>query len=215
MVIPDITLEMSLWEDGFANVAGVDEAGKGPWAGPVTAGAVVIHSLSQVVSLVRDSKLMSFSQREKAYEEIVTKSSATGIGIVSAEEIDTIGIDMAVKKAMLLALSEIEKKGFPLSFVIVDGSKTKPLEIYQTKRILKGGLYHYSISAGSILAKVTRDRLMLSYSKEFPEYGFEKHVGYGTALHQKTLKEFGPCPLHRKSFAPVREALKHSAIIQL
>src|SRR6185437_13341466 len=117
--------------------------------------------------------------------------SGIGIGIVEAAEIDRIGIDYAVKKAMLMALTAIETNfQLKLSYVIVDGSKTKPLEEYQSKRILKGGLYHYAIAAGSILAKVTRDRLMQEYAQQYPQYEFHKHVGYGTALHQQKLQEY-------------------------
>ncbi|HSW96931.1 MAG TPA: ribonuclease HII [Candidatus Saccharimonadales bacterium] len=208
IVIPDISLEQSLWQQGFMHVAGVDEAGKGPWAGPVTAGAVMIHEAKQIVKTVRDSKIMTEKQREKAFDEICKKSTAFGVGIVSAEEIDAIGIDPAVKKAMLMALEAIEVTGkIKLNYVIVDGSKTKLLEKYPSKRILKGGLYHYTISAGSVLAKVTRDRLMKKFADQYPAYGFEKHVGYGTAIHMQALREHGPCPLHRKSFAPIRKLL--------
>src|SRR5690348_9055790 len=145
MISPSLILEEQLWSQGYIHVAGVDEAGKGPLAGPVTAGAVIIHRPSQVAEGVRDSKLLSAKQREKLFDSICNNSSAFGVGIVDSQEIDTVGIDSAVKKAMLLALSEIEKKlGEALSFVIVDGSKTKQLEKYTTQRILKGGLYHYS-----------------------------------------------------------------------
>jgi ribonuclease HII len=205
VIIPTIELEISLWNQGYPHVAGVDEAGKGPLAGPVTAGAVIIHNKDQLVNMVRDSKLMSAKQREKAYNEIIEKSSGWGVGIVSAEEIDSLGIDYAVKKAMLMALEQAEKMlQKPLSYVIVDGSKTKPLEKYHAKRILKGGLYHYSIAAGSILAKVTRDKLMMEYAQQFPLFGFDKHVGYGTKDHMLAIKKHGPCPIHRKSFAPMR-----------
>lgn len=205
MIIPDLHLEESLWSKGFLHVAGVDEAGKGPLAGPVSAGAVMIHSSSQVVEGVRDSKLLSAKQREKVFEEICSRSSSFGIGLVEAEEIDSIGIDMAVQKAMLMALEMLEKQyGTPLSYVIVDGSKTKILPRYQSVRIKKGGLYHYSISAGSILAKVTRDRLMHQKALEYPVYGFEKHVGYGTKAHLDAIEKYGPCPLHRKSFEPIK-----------
>src|ERR1700704_6666495 len=109
-VTPHIQLEQSLWQKGYFHVAGVDEAGKGPWAGPVTAGAVMIHRENQIVSEVKDSKLMKAIQREKAFNEICKKSSSFGVGIVSHEEIDAIGIDYAVKKAMLMALAELKKK---------------------------------------------------------------------------------------------------------
>ena len=206
MVIPTIDLEVSLWQKGYMHVAGVDEAGKGPLAGPVSAGAVMIHRDDQMVGSVRDSKLMTAKQREKAFDKIVSCSSSYGIGLVESEEIDSIGIDMAVKKAMLMALANLEKRfGKSLDYVIVDGSKTKVLGNYLSQRILKGGLYHYSIAAGSILAKVTRDRIMYDHATKYPAYGFEKHVGYGTASHLEAIKKYGPCALHRKSFAPIKD----------
>ena len=205
MIFPTIQREEELWAQGFLHVAGVDEAGKGPLAGPVTAGAVIIHTPQQVVEGVRDSKLLSSKQREYLFPLICEQSTAFGVGIVDPAEIDTLGIDFAVKKAMLLALSEIERKlRKQLSFVIVDGSKTKALENYQTQRILKGGLYHYSISAGSILAKVTRDRIMMRIDKQYPQYGFAQHMGYGTKKHIDVIKQCGPCPIHRKSFEPIK-----------
>lgn len=205
IVKPDISLEKLLWKKGILNVAGVDEAGKGPWAGPVTAGAVIIHSKKQMVPHVRDSKLMTRIQREKAFTQIIKASSAFGIGTVSEKEIDKIGIQKAVKKAMINSLKEIRLKfEIDISYVLVDGSKTMPLTNYNSQRIKKGGLYHYSISAASVLAKVTRDRFMRKISNQYPNYGFEKHVGYGTKLHIHMLKKYGICPIHRRSFAPIK-----------
>lgn len=209
IIKPNILLEKSLWEKGFVNVVGVDEAGKGPWAGPVTAGAVIIHSSKQVVPIVRDSKLMTKIQREKAYKKIIKKSSGFGIGIVDEKEIDMIGIQEAVKKAMKLALKDMQTKfKLKISYLIVDGSKTIPLRKKNIKRIKRGGLYHYSIAASSVLAKVTRDKIMKKMAKKYPIYGFDKHVGYGTRLHFKTLKKYGVCPIHRKSFSLVKSMFK-------
>lgn len=207
MIRPNLFLEESLWKKGFVNVAGVDEAGKGSWAGPVTAATVIIHSNKQIVRLVRDSKIMTKTQREKTFDQIIKTSSAFGIGIVDEKEIDKIGIQKAVKKAMIAALTEIELKFGKVSFVLVDGSKTLPLDNYNSQRIKRGGLYHYSISAASVLAKVTRDRLMKKIAKQYPGYGFEKHLGYGTKLHFKTLEKYGVRPTHRMSFAPIKNML--------
>lgn len=205
MITPSLDLELSLWQKGFLHVAGVDEAGKGPLAGPVTAGAVVIHKIEQAVDGVRDSKLMTAKQREQVFTSICEQSSAFGVGIVEPSEIDAIGIDFAVKKAMLMALKEIEQKmNAKLDYVIIDGAKTKELNTYHAQRILKGGLYHYSISAGSILAKVTRDKIMKKMNDVYPNYGFLDHVGYGTKKHMDAIKKFGPCPIHRKSFEPIK-----------
>lgn len=207
MIKPNISLEKSLWKKGLFNIAGVDEAGCGPWAGPVTAGAVIIHSHKQLVPQVRDSKMMTRIQREKAFEKIIKNSSAFGIGIVSEQEIDELGIKKAVKKAMIAALTEIELRFGKVSFVLVDGSKTLPLDNYNSQRIKRGGLYHYSIAASSVLAKVTRDRIMRKMAKKYPEYGFDRHVGYGTKLHLEALEKYGVCPIHRKSFAPIKKHL--------
>ncbi len=206
MVIPTITYQEKLWRKGLLNIAGVDEVGRGPLAGPVMAAAVVINNKNQVVKSVRDSKLMSSYQREKVFLEICDKSSAFGIGKVEALEIDKIGIHVATKKAMLKALIEVEKKlRQKLDYVLVDGSKTMPLESFPHERILKGGLYHYSIACASVIAKVTRDRLMEKLAEFYPEYNFEKHAGYGTAIHLQRIKQFGPCPIHRMSFAPLKK----------
>lgn len=208
IIKPNISLEKSLWKKGFVNVAGVDEAGKGPWAGPVTAAAIIIHSQKQVVKSVRDSKTMTRIQREKAYGKIIKKSSAFGIGIVSEQEIDKIGIQKAVKKAMKLALKDMQSKfGLDTSYILVDGSKTMLLRKRNIQRIKKGGFYHYSIAAASVLAKVTRDKIMKKMAKKYPMFGFEKHVGYGTKIHFKALVKYGVCPIHRKSFAPVKNFL--------
>lgn len=208
IIKPNILLEKSLWEKGYLNVVGVDEVGRGPWAGPVIAGAVVIHSEKQVVKSVRDSKLMTKIQREKAFDQIIKISSAFGIGIVSEKEIDMIGIQKAVKKAMIMSLKDLKLKfKIDISYILVDGSKTMPLRKSNIQRIKKGGLYHYSVAAGSVLAKVTRDRIMKKLAKKYPIYGFEKHVGYGTRLHFKTLQEYGVCPIHRKSFAPIKNMI--------
>lgn len=209
MIIPSILLETSLWEQGFVNVAGVDEAGRGPLAGPVTAGAVMVHGEKQILTSVRDSKKMSEKQRETAFDQIKEQSSAFGIGIATNEEIDQLGIENATQKAMLMALEALQINfKSTISYVIVDGSKTKPLQDYPHQRIKSGDAYHYSIAAASVLAKVTRDRIMKELAKEYPQYGFENHVGYGTKLHLEALRRYGPCSIHRKSFAPVRVALR-------
>ena len=207
-IFPNILLEKSLWKKGFVNVVGVDEAGKGPWAGPVTASCVIIHSEKQMVKNVRDSKTMTRIQREKAFLKIIKKSSGFGIGIVGEQEIDAIGIQKAVKKAMLMAIRDLQYKfKISISYILVDGSKTMPVRKKNIQIIKRGGLYHYSISAASVLAKVTRDKIMKDLAKKYPGYGFEKHVGYGTKLHMTKLLMYGLFPIHRKSFFPMKDIL--------
>jgi len=129
--------------------------------------------------------------------------------MVDSKEIDRVGIQEAVKKAMILALVHVEhmlKKR--AEYLIIDGGNVLPIIGYKQKRIKEGDSNHYSISAASVLAKVERDRIMREYAKQYPEYGFERHVGYGTKLHMEMLKKFGPCDIHRRCFRPVRELLK-------
>jgi len=206
LIIPDLKQEQLLWQQGYLHVAGVDEAGRGPLAGPITAGAVVIHNTSQVVEIVRDSKYMSAKNREIAFDLICSASSAFGIGMVNAQEIDQLGISLANKLVMERALQELEKNfRLSLSFVLVDGSRTLPLDGYKSLRIKTGGLYHYSIAAGSVLAKITRDRIMHEYAMIYPHYGFDHHVGYGTPAHYQALESYGPCPIHRHTFLHAEE----------
>ncbi|MCK9368475.1 ribonuclease HII [Candidatus Dojkabacteria bacterium] len=207
MITPDIKLEVKLWKEGFSNVVGIDEAGRGPLAGPVSAGAVLINSADQVVQGVRDSKKMSEKQREEVFEKIKEVSTAWGVGLASSEEIDRFGIQKSVRIAMERALNEVKKKVPKIDYLIVDGKNVSKIPGFKMEKITKGDMYHYSISAASVLAKVTRDRIMKEMSIKYPHYGFEKHVGYGTKLHMEMLCKYGPCRMHRRSFKPVGELI--------
>jgi ribonuclease HII len=202
MVYPTLDLEKKLWKKGFKIVVGIDEAGRGPLAGPVVAGCVCITSPEQVVDIVRDSKKMTERQRNEAYDLIIRKSEGYGVGIVDAKRIDKVGIRKAVLEAMTKAVEETEKMlKQRAEYIIADGG-IMLIEGYNMESINKGDLNHYSIAAGSVLAKVTRDRIMNQYANQFPKYGFEKHVGYGTKLHMDMIKKYGACEIHRLSFAP-------------
>ncbi len=206
MIYPDTKLEEKLWKDGFKSVVGVDEAGRGPLAGPVVVGAVMIEKPDQVVEGVRDSKKMTKKRREKAFVEIQEKSSAFGIGIVDAKEIDRVGIKEAVKEAMVLAIKEVEKKiKKKVDYIISDGA-VYLLDDHRMMSISHGDLNHYSIAAASVLAKVSRDTIMEQYAKEYPDYGFEKHVGYGTKVHLDAISKYGICDIHRRSYEPIKSA---------
>lgn len=208
MQLPDIKLEQSLWSQGFKHVVGIDEAGRGPLAGPVVAGAAIIHSKDQMVVGVKDSKKMTAKRREEAYEKISEVSSAYGYGIVDSKEIDRIGIAKAVQRAMQGALGMLTSNlGENPNFLIIDGGNVREIIGYAQKRINSGDSFHYSIAAGSVIAKVVRDRLMHEYATKYPEYGFESHVGYGTKKHMDALKAVGPCEIHRESFKPVASLL--------
>jgi len=191
--------ERKLSSSGYSAIAGVDEAGRGPLAGPVVAGAVILKDL-KFNTRIDDSKKLSPRQREKAYLEI-TQKSFIGVGIVDEKTIDRINIYQATKKAMLLAISKLEIRP---DYVIVDGNM-KIATKCPLKCIVGGDSKSLSIAAASIIAKVTRDRIMLELDKIYPQYGFARHKGYGTKSHIEALNSHGPSPIHRFSFNPVKK----------
>ncbi|MBP3200644.1 MAG: ribonuclease HII [Lachnospiraceae bacterium] len=196
---------MSEFEDKFSDfiIAGVDEAGRGPLAGPVVAGCVVLDRDKEILFL-NDSKKLSEKRRNELYDEITEKSLAYGIGIVNEKTIDEINILNATHIAMKDAYEKAntmlkEKMGKEINLLFVDALNIKDVDIKQVS-IIHGDALSISIAAASILAKVTRDRMMLEYDDIYKEYGFAKHKGYGTKFHMDKLKEIGPCEIHRKSF---------------
>jgi ribonuclease HII len=208
MIYPDTKLEEKLWGDGYDIVVGIDEVGRGPLAGPVAAGAVAFTKDCEVIEGVRDSKTLSEKQRNELYGKIKENVKGYGVGMVAEREIDEIGIQMAVLKAMTLALEKVEEMiGSKASYLLIDGTNVELIGEYPTLKMSKGDQKHYSISAASILAKVDRDNLMIEYAKKYPDYGFERNMGYGTKEHMNALKEFGVCDIHRRSYKPVAECM--------
>jgi len=191
--------ERRLSKSGYKLVAGIDEAGRGPLAGPVVAGAVILKSTCFACD-IDDSKKLSSRKRDIAYREIF-KKAYVGIGIVDEKVIDSINIYRATIRAMEMALGDL---GIPADYVIVDGTM-KPSTGCPMKSIIGGDSKSLSIAAASIIAKVTRDRIMEKYHKIFPQYGFLHHKGYPTKAHKRALVEHGPSPIHRRSFRPVME----------
>lgn len=205
-----IQAEKNLWRQGYKIIVGIDEAGRGPLAGPVVAGAVAIIDKrinKNIFVLIKDSKKLSENQREKAYQAILEQSwLAFGVGKVSEKIIDKINIFEATKLAMIRAVADLEKKiKIQPDYLILDGNQKINLPIKQ-QAIVKADAKIFSCSASSIIAKVTRDRLMRGLDKKYPAYGFAKHKGYGTKNHFKAIKKNGPCPIHRFSFAPIKNA---------
>ena len=199
--------ELPLWQSGVARVAGVDEAGRGPLAGPVVAAAAILPArwaesgLPAELTGLNDSKQLTEAQREKYFEFITTGGEIEfGIAEISAAVIDEINILQATHRAMNDALARLNS--LP-PHALVDGRPVKTLRVPQTA-IVKGDARSYSIAAASVLAKVTRDRLMLQYHAQWPEYGFAEHKGYGTAKHLAAIAKHGACPIHRKTFAPLK-----------
>jgi len=191
-----LSLEWAAWEQGFPIVAGVDEAGRGPLAGPVVAAAVV---LAAPLDGLDDSKKLTEGQREHLYEQLHAGDHAIGAAVVDATEIDRIGIQAANYRAMAEAVANL-----PVTpgYVLVDGYALPGLA-QPCQKVIKGDSRSLSIAAASIVAKVTRDRMMAVYEAEYPGYGFGRHKGYGTAAHLAAIAALGPCPIHRTSFAPI------------
>jgi len=185
---------------GYENIIGVDEAGRGPLAGPVVAAAVSLAP-GWFLEEIKDSKMLSPRVRAKLFPIIKKNSLGYGVGIVDVATIDRINILQAALLAMKYAVEAVPIKA---NLLLIDGNKPIDTEIDQWT-IVKGDSLSYSIAAASILAKVTRDKIMEQYHKQFPHYAFDRHKGYGTSLHRNAIKEYGPCPIHRRTFRGVKE----------
>ncbi len=199
--VPTFDHERKLITAGKGSVCGIDEAGRGPWAGPVVAAAVILNEDSVPIG-INDSKLISHKMRDVLFDDIL-KTSDVGIGIVDVDEIDELNILQATFKAMRLAA---EKLNLSPAAALIDGTGKPGLSCYM-QTLVKGDRRSLSIAAASIIAKVTRDRLMEDLALRFPHYGWERNKGYGTAAHRAGLEKFGPTPHHRKSFKPIRNLL--------
>ena len=235
MIKSTFQVENGLYNEGYEIIIGIDEAGRGPLAGPVVACAAALKNLPHPPTpspagrgrgegqfdLVRDSKTLSEKQREKLYDFILDNFHV-GIGICDHETVDRINILEASFLAMKKAVGDLTKKikNFPhpptpapsgrgwgegRCIILVDGNKKIPNLSQEQKAIVNGDKYVKSISAASIIAKVTRDRIMLEMHEKYPEYQFDRHKGYGTKLHMDSLQKYGPCEIHRKSFRPLRD----------
>lgn len=179
----------------YGTVCGIDEAGRGPLCGPVVAAAVILPDEYNIL-YINDSKKLSETKREEVYKEIDKYAVAYGVGIVSPERIDEINILQATYEAMRTAIHKLSVT----PDILLNDAVTIPMVDIKQVPIIKGDAKSQSIAAASIVAKVTRDHLMEEYDKLYPEYGFAKHKGYGTVAHIKAIKEYGPCPIHRRTF---------------
>ncbi len=190
--------EKEAYRRGFRLITGIDEAGRGPLAGPVVAAAVILPRLTRLPG-VTDSKCLTPAQRDVFAEKIRSRAAGIGIGVVDNVEIDRINILQATFRAMIMA---IEQMGLKPDFLLIDGPYKLPLEVEQ-KGIPQGDSLSLSIASASIIAKVYRDGLMCEYHEKYPQYGFDVHKGYATARHCEAIRKYGPCPLHRMSFRGV------------
>lgn len=196
MQSPTFREERELLESGYTAIVGVDEAGCGALAGPVVA-AAVIFPLNSRLAQVRDSKLLTPKGRDELYPQIMKKAQSVGVAKATVAEIEQYGIRKATFMAMRRAIGQIRE----VDFVLVDGWMLPGIDVPQ-KRIVKGDRTVKSIAAASIIAKVTRDRMMIEFHEQYPEYSFDQHKGYGTSLHQAAISEHGACPIHRQTFKP-------------
>jgi ribonuclease HII len=199
--------ERPLWEGGLTRVAGVDEAGRGPLAGPVVAAAVVlppawlVDGLPGALEGLNDSKQLTAEQREGFFAVLMDRPDVRwAIGQADSDEVDRWNILQATHRAMNSALAQLRPAP---QHVLVDGTLVRSLRFPQTP-LVQGDARSYSIAAASVLAKVTRDRMMLDFDRQWPDYGFATHKGYGTPEHLAALSAFGPCPIHRRTFAPLK-----------
>ena len=188
--------ENDLRNKGYKYICGIDEAGRGPLAGPVVVASVIMPENSMIEG-VNDSKKVSEKKREKLYDLILEEAISYGVGIIGQDEIDEINILNATKKGLTISLKELTQKP---DLIIVDALTHIDTLGTPYESIIKGDAKCYSISAASIIAKVTRDRIMREWDKIYPQYGFAQHKGYGTSAHINAIKEYGPCILHRKTF---------------
>ena len=177
-------------------ICGIDEAGRGPLAGPVVVASVIMPRNSKIEG-INDSKKILENKREELYDKILEEAISYGVGIVDEKEIDEINILQATKKALTLSIQELTKRP---DLILVDALKGIDTLNIPYQSIIKGDALCYSISAASIIAKVTRDRIMRQWEEIYPQYGFEKHKGYGTAYHISAIREYGLSPIHRRSF---------------
>ena len=199
---PDLAHEERWWARGYQRVAGLDEAGRGSWAGPVAAAVAILPpgvAIAADLAPVRDSKLLSPRVRERCFDLIVAHALDYGVGMASAEEIDRLGILPCTRLAMQRALAALRR---PPEALLVDALRLPQVDLPQ-EALVHGDRLCLSIAAASILAKVSRDRMMVALHEQWPQYGFADHKGYSTPAHLSALTAHGPCPHHRRSFAPV------------
>jgi ribonuclease HII len=206
-----LILEKKMWAKGFNSVAGVDESGRGPLAGPVVAACVVL-SPDFCLPGIDDCKKLPALKREVLFDQIMENAHAVGIGTVGEKVIDRMNILNASMKAMRMALNNLKEKP---QFVLVDGNQKIPHLSLPQLPVIAGDTKSLSIAAASILAKVTRDRIMQEYHLKYPQFHFAQHKGYATRIHVEALRKFGPCEIHRRSFKIVKLCLSNQTDIEM
>jgi ribonuclease HII len=200
VIVPTLAREWALWRSGARRVAGVDEVGMACLAGPVVAAALVVKPYCRKIPGVRDSKTLSLQQRERLYGDILKRALAVGVGAASVTEINELNILRASHLAMWRALKRVQ----PYDHALIDGREIREIDLGPHTAIVDGDALSYAIASASIVAKVTRDRLMYKLAERYPGYGWEHNVGYATRRHLQGLRERGLTPFHRTAYAPVK-----------
>ena len=200
MIEPTLAREWALWKAGARRVAGVDEVGMACLAGPVVAAALVVKPYCRKVAGVRDSKTLSLEQRERLYPEILKRALAVGVGAASVREID----ELNILRASHLAMSRALRRVAPYDHALIDGREIRDIDLGPHTAIVDGDALSYAIASASIVAKVTRDRLMHKLAQRYPGYGWEHNVGYATPVHRRAIREQGLTPFHRAAFGTVK-----------
>ncbi len=201
---PDLHKEVALWKQGYRWVAGLDEAGRGAWAGPVVAAAVILplddSKLTERLAGLNDSKLLTPRQREQLFGKIQAVALATAVGLAPAAIVDELNVVQATRYAMQQALTKLDQSP---DYLLIDHLSLPAIDLPQLA-FPKADRLSLSVAAASVVAKVTRDRLMIQLSEQYPDYAFERHKGYGTSAHRAALNKKGPCRLHRLSYGPLK-----------
>ena len=210
--MPDFSCEQATGVSGL--IFGFDEAGRGPWCGPVVAACVCWPNgniPAELAEQINDSKKLSAKKREKLFPLIMNSNAIVGVGQASAEEIDSINILQASFLAMKRAWEDVVRQGYQPAFALIDGNKLPDWSL-PMQAVIGGDAKSLSVATASIVAKVTRDRLMIELSEQYPAYGWDKNAGYGTKTHIEALEKYGVTPHHRKTYAPVAKLLKASSV---
>jgi ribonuclease HII len=209
MILPTLAREWALWKAGARRVAGVDEVGMACLAGPVVAAALVVKPYCRKIPGVRDSKTLSLQQREKLYPEILRRCLAVGVGAASVTEINKLNIYHASHLAMQRALRRVA----PVDHALIDGNNIRDIELGPHTCVVDGDALSYAVASASIVAKVTRDRLMHKLARRYPGYGWEQNVGYATRTHREGIRSLGLTPFHRAAFGTVKTVLAQQATL--
>ncbi len=211
MQYPTVELERKFWSEGKKYILGIDEAGRGPWAGPLSVGGFLLCSDTEMIDEVTDSKKLTRKKRELLFDKIYSAGAISSVIMIESCDIDRFGLSSAMDVAINRIVKDVEAQiKSEVDLLLIDGASIRTTTRRKCLKINRGDMQHYSIAAASIIAKVSRDRLMREYAKIYPEYGFESHSGYGTKKHSDAILRFGPCKIHRRSFKPIRKIIEES-----